>query len=128
MSRIVLGAIGIAWLATGAYILAAPQAFYAQTPGLSAMGPFSAHFITDVALALTASGAIAAWAAYKASATLAIAATVWPSLHALFHLQIWAHRGLPLDAAFVFDGLAVVAPAALAGWAALTLRKMAPLR
>jgi hypothetical protein len=98
----------------GLYIFAQPQAFYAMVPGLALTGPFSIHFIRDVGLAFLSSGAITIWGGYHARRDLALASALWPSLHAFFHVQIWSHRGFPLDAIFFFDLLAVICPALLA--------------
>ena len=122
MSRIVLSVLGAVWFATGIYIILAPEAFYEATPGLSAMGPFNVHFIRDVGLVFLASGGAAVWSARSRNRAVAMAAVAWPALHALFHIQIWAHRGFPFDGIAFFDALAVVAPAAIAVWAALDLK------
>ena len=121
MSRIVLLAVAGVWLLTGLYIFCAPQIFYRETPGLSLMGPFNVHFIRDVALAFLASAGAAAWGAWRRARAAALAGVAWPLLHALFHMQIWAHRGFPLDGILAFDLAAVIAPACIAAWAAMTL-------
>lgn len=113
MSRTVLLVLGALWVITGVIISADPRSFYDLTPGLSMMGPYSVHFIHDVGLAFVASGAVTLVAARKGDRTLALAGVTWPSLHALFHIQIWAHRGFPLDEIAAFDALAVVLPALL---------------
>lgn len=108
---IALGALNVV---TGLYILAAPGAFYDNTPGLALMGPFNPHFVRDVGLAFLASGSAVALGAWRRVWAAAMAGAIWPSLHGLFHIQIWAHRGLPFDEAFAFDLVAVIAPAAAA--------------
>lgn len=113
MIRIVLIGLGGLWCVTGVVIFSAPEAFYQNTPGLSLMGPYNSHFIRDVGLAFFASGAAVFYGALTRVAAIALAGVAWPCLHALFHLQIWAHRGLPLDAIFAFDLGAVIAPAFL---------------
>jgi hypothetical protein len=111
MLRILLLAIAMAWLATGIYMLVSPLEFYTMTPGLSMMGPFNSHFVRDVALAFAASGTLTLWGLRKGSRDLTIAGALWPFLHALFHLQVWAHRGYPFDAILAFDAVAVISPA-----------------
>jgi hypothetical protein len=113
MMRAALIALGVLWSATGIVIFAAPEAFYRNTPGLSSMGPFNVHFVRDVGLAFLASGASTVYGALRRVAPIIFAGVAWPVLHALFHVQIWAHRGLPFDAIFAFDLLALIAPACL---------------
>ncbi|MBB6229530.1 hypothetical protein FHS79_003733 [Polymorphobacter multimanifer] len=83
---------------TGGTIFAGPHGFYDRTPGLAMIGPYSMHFIRDVGLAFVAGGATLAIGAWLRNRSLALAGTAWPVLHALFHIQIWAHRGLAFDA------------------------------
>jgi hypothetical protein len=114
MSRRVLLAIGLLWVATGALIFADPRGFHDRTPGLALMGPYSVHFIRDVGLAFLAAGTATAVGAWRRNRSVALAGTGWPLLHALFHVQIWSHRGFPLDAIAAFDLVAVITPALLA--------------
>lgn len=106
--------IGLLWVATGVSIFADPQGFYDRTPGLAMMGPYSVHFIRDVGLAFIAAGTATVVGAWQCNRQLALAGAGWPFLHALFHLQIWSHRGFPFDAIAAFDVIAVIAPAFLA--------------
>ena len=122
MARTFLIALGIVWVLTGLYVLADPEGFYASIPGLSLMGPFSVHFIRDVGLAFVASGGALAWGARAGAFGIALAGLAWPFLHALFHVQIWAHRGFPLDGIFAFDVVVVIAPPVLGLLAARALR------
>jgi hypothetical protein len=114
MIRAGLLALALAWGLTGLFILACPEKFYGMVPGLSGMGPFNSHFIRDVGLAFIASGGLLGWGAVRHLHALVLAGILWPSLHAAFHLQIWGHRGFPLDRIFLFDLVAVIAPPALA--------------
>lgn len=114
MSRSLLMTVGLLWLATGILIFADPHGFYERTPGLAMMGPYSVHFIRDVGLAFVASGVATAFGARGRNRNLALAGAGWPFLHALFHFQIWSHRGFPFDAIAAFDFIAVIAPAFLA--------------
>ena len=114
MTKYGLILFGAIWVLTGIYIFLLPQVFYDSIPGLDLMGPFSIHFIRDVALIYLAAGGITVHAALKGQRTLAIAGTLWPLLHGLFHIQIWAMRGFPFDHIFLFDAAMVIAPSALA--------------
>ena len=49
-----------------------------------------------------------------------------PLLHALFHIQIWSHRGFSLDGIAAFDFGAVIAPAFLAAALAWRTGKAEP--
>jgi hypothetical protein len=106
--------LGVLWILTGVSIFADPMHFYEIVPGLKLMGPFNMHFIRDMGLAFVASGGALAWGAYVSARRLAYAGIAWPSLHALFHVQIWGHRGFPLDGIFAFDLVAVIGPPLLA--------------
>ena len=121
MSRALLIGLGAIWCSTGLYVFIAPEAFYQNTPGLSLMGPYNGHFIRDVGLAFLASGGATTYGALRGERRLALGGVAWPFLHALFHLQIWGHRGFPFDAIFAFDVVAVITPAMLATALALRL-------
>ncbi|MBC7636398.1 MAG: hypothetical protein H7251_12425 [Acetobacteraceae bacterium] len=112
--RGVLLGIGLLWVATGVSIVADPPGFYDRTPGLVMMGPYSVHFIRDVGLAFIAAGTATVVGAWQYNRRLALAGAGWPFLHTLFHLQIWSHRGFPIDGIAAFDFIAVIAPAFLA--------------
>lgn len=114
MIRLALIALALTWCLTSIFIFSRPQAFHDVVPGLAMMGPFSVHFIRDVGLAFLASGLLLGWGSYSDARSTAYAAILWPMLHAAFHLQIWAHRGFPLDGIFAFDVVAVIAPPVLA--------------
>jgi hypothetical protein len=114
VTRILLVIIGALWVVTGIVIFVDPKGFYDTIPGLALMGPFNMHFIRDVGLAFLASGVATSVGAWHRNRGLALAGTAWPLLHALFHIQIWSHRGFPLDRIAAFDVGAVIAPALLA--------------
>lgn len=114
MIRFGLTGLGVLWILTGILIFADPMSFYEIVPGLKLMGPFNMHFIRDVGLAFVASGGALAWGAYVSAQLLVYAGSAWPSLHALFHIQIWGHRGFPMDGIFAFDLVAVIGPPLLA--------------
>ena len=114
MARNLLIAISVLWTLTGFYIFFAPQHFYDNTPGLSMMGPFSMHFIRDVALVFFASGCTTMWGALQRMRPVALAGVLWPALHAAFHVQLWAARGFVLDDVSRSDLVAVILPATVA--------------
>lgn len=97
MIRAGLMALALGWGLTGLFILSLPETFYALVPGLAAMGPFNSHFVRDVGLAFLASGGSLGWGARTGVAAIAIAGVLWPLLHAIFHVQVWSHRGFPFD-------------------------------
>lgn len=109
--RIALLILGILTLLTGPYMFFAPNVFYDNTPGVSMMGPFNLHFIRDVGLAFLVSGGAVIFGALQRNRALAIAGAMWPFLHGLFHLQIWAARNFALDQVAAFDFAAVIIPA-----------------
>lgn len=117
--------VGAGWVAAGIAIFAWPMLFYMHVPGVLDWGPFNGHFIRDVALAFVACGAAAIYGACKRRPALLVAAAAWPTLHALMHLLMWLHRGLPVDVKASFDGVFVVAPALAMLWAA---RRMSAAR
>jgi hypothetical protein len=121
MARNILFIIAGVSILTGFYIFFAPQRFYDSTPGLEMMGPFSIHFIRDVALAFLVSGGAMGWGAWKFNNAVAITGAAWPTLHAVFHIQIWGVRGFPFDSIFAFDVFAVIIPAFVALYAAVKL-------
>ncbi|NNE57952.1 MAG: hypothetical protein HKN36_07595 [Hellea sp.] len=122
MSRKVLYVIGAIAVLTGIFIFVRPHHFYDMVPGLDLMGPFSIHFIRDVGLAYIASGAVMVWGAHHYSRPAAISGALWPFLHALFHVQIWAYRGFPFDEIFFVNLIGVILVAFVGLWAALRLR------
>lgn len=113
------------FLVQGGVMLAAPQTWYASTPGVTATGPFNGHFVIDIGFAFLASGAIIAWGARSMLRPLALAGALWPCLHALFHLEHWIARGLPLDTLAAVNAAGIQLPAWLALLAAW---RMTPLR
>jgi hypothetical protein len=111
MPRILIFAIGALWAFSGLTIFFLPMTFYTLVPGVSDWGPFNLHFIRDVALAFVACGSIAVYGAWKSNTSLVLASTTWPTLHAGMHLEMWLHRGMPLDFKAASDGVLIVAPA-----------------
>lgn len=124
MIRKLLIGLGLVWVLTGIDIFVDPMGFYEMVPGLKLMGPFNMHFIRDVGLAFIASGGSLGWGAHTQARALAFAGIAWPFLHALFHIQIWGHRGFPVDGIFAFDLAAVIAPPIIAFF---LVRKLEPI-
>lgn len=118
---LILKLLAVIALLTGLYIFFMPESFYALTPGLDLMGPFSVHFIKDVGLAFLASGGAILYGAVKGNKAVVISGISWIFLHALFHVQIWGMRGFPFDFIFFFDLGAVILPAFIGLWAALKM-------
>ena len=111
MLRIALLAPALLYMASGAHMLFAPEHWYSTVPGVTATGPYNRHFVIDIGFAFAASGAVLASGAIRADGRLALAGTLWPCLHALFHLQIWFARGLPLDAVGLTNWAGIQLPA-----------------
>ncbi len=80
--------LGAAAIANGAFMLAAPAAWYFAVPGVTTTGPFNPHFIRDIGLVFLFLGAafIAGTARPRYRAIAWGAATVWLAGHALFHV------------------------------------------
>ncbi|MEQ8745292.1 hypothetical protein [Pyruvatibacter sp.] len=121
MPRFLLFVLSAFAVAVSGYIWFLPQVFYDNTPGVAMMGPFSLHFMRDVALAYLAGGLILVWGALRYDRRLALAGGLWFAFHALYHVGIWLHRGLPFDIITASDFAGVIVPAALAVWAATRL-------
>jgi hypothetical protein len=97
--RIILILLGLFHVANGVFMVAAPAAWYAAVPGVPATGPMNHHFIVDIGLAFIASGAgmLMAVRTGPTAARLALAGSIWPALHALFHVWEWIADGIPND-------------------------------
>jgi hypothetical protein len=96
---VILGGLAIA---NGIYMWAMPRAWYDAVPGVAATGPLNFYFVRDIALAFAFSGGAMIFGALRPMPPVAVAGTLWPAMHALFHIQIWMARG------FSFDGVALV--------------------
>ncbi|WP_299548254.1 hypothetical protein [uncultured Tateyamaria sp.] len=106
----VLWIVGIYYLASGVLMWTQPQFWYANTPGVAAMGPFNLHFIRDIALVLGVSGLAILHAARTRSRDVLIVGLGWPALHALYHLAIWANRGFAFDMITLVNLLGIQLP------------------
>jgi len=112
MKKIII-AFGLYYLLLGIIILLAPIHFYQNTPGVSMMGPYNAHFIRDVSFAFIASGAGLLLGAVQSLKSTIIVAALWPFMHALFHFTIWYRRDFVVDTITLSDFFAVVIPGLL---------------
>ncbi|MEP2735923.1 MAG: hypothetical protein ABJP34_06460 [Erythrobacter sp.] len=110
MQRLILYILAGYFILTGAFIFVFPVTFYDVTPGLAEMGPYNAHFIRDVSFAFLASGAGLFYGSYHQKRDVALFAAAWPFMHALFHLQVWGHRGFPFDRIWQSDFFGVILP------------------
>ena len=122
MRRAILFLAAALFVSAGTYMLVAPAEWYAATPGVTKTGPFNVHFVRDIGLAFLAGGGAMAWGAVKTDRSAALWGAAWPCLHALFHVQIWLARGLPLDTVATVNLTAIQLPAWLALWAAWHLK------
>ena len=121
MTALLYGLSGL-FMLTGVYLLFLPMHFYENVPGVAGMGAFNLHFIMDAGLAFLASGALVFWGTRRKNAALIMAGALWPSLHAILHLQMWVMRGFVLDVVAFSDFFGLVLPAALTMWAGWKLK------
>ncbi|WP_146344380.1 hypothetical protein [Falsiphaeobacter marinintestinus] len=91
-----------------------PENWYLTVPGVTATGPFNMHFVRDIALIFLVSGSGLIWSALRGPIALGLWAAMWPCLHALFHIWIWAGRGAPFDFVALSNLLGIQLPAWLA--------------
>lgn len=122
MHRIILVGTGGLSIVTGAYIWAATQHWYDNVPGVVLAGPLNIHFAKDVALAYLASGSALVWAGLKHDKSAGICGASWLVLHAMFHIWMWIHRGLPLDVIALTNLTGIQVPALFAFFAAIDLQ------
>lgn len=108
--KIGLALVGLFNVLNGLLMLVDPTAWYARVIGDMPMGMMDAHFIRDVGFAYLTSGVGLVWGirAGATSAAFTLAGAVWPVLHALFHLGLWAMNGVPRGAALLNEGVGVV--------------------
>jgi uncharacterized protein YjeT (DUF2065 family) len=118
MRIILLYALGLLLALNGAFMLAAPAAWYQAVPGVTETGPLNPHFVRDIGAAYLATGAALAWYAAKAQARpAALIAAVFLSLHAFIHLAD-AVFGRETWAGLLRDFPGVFLPPLLAIWLA----------
>jgi hypothetical protein len=84
--RILAWLLAVFYLANGAVVLAAPDWWYASTPGVADTGPYNSHFVLDVGIAFAVSGALIAWGAGGGGWRLILSGAGFPVGHAVFHI------------------------------------------
>lgn len=117
IKRILAGVLGAGGALNGLFMLADGARWYDSVPGLAHTGPYNPHFVADIGAAyLVASVALVARAWRPRYWPAALAGAGFMVAHALIHVADLAMQrsGEP----WVDIGL-VIAPAALALWAAL---------
>lgn len=123
MSRHLLILIAVINVLTGVQMFVMPAYFYETVPGVSMLGPFNVHFIRDAGLSYTAAGLLQAWGWRRGVYTWSVAGGLWPVFHALFHLQMWIARGIPVDLVAAVNLFGIQLPAWVAFLAAWQLNK-----
>lgn len=117
LKRWLAGLLGAFNALNGVLMLADGPRWYASVPGVTHTGPFNPHFVADIGAAFLAAGlALMARAWRPRYWPAALAGAGFLGLHALIHVAdvAMAHSVTP-----TFDIAVVIAPAALALWAAL---------
>jgi len=125
MAKIILSVIAVIYGVNALIMWFAPEFWYETTPGVSMMGPFNLHFVRDIALIFLLAAGAFAWTVRNNSQTVGFVGASWPCMHALFHIQIWIARGIPLDEVAFVNLVGIQLPA----WTALYIvYKMTPLK
>lgn len=122
MQRQILLGVGGLSLVTAAYIGGATQHWYENVPGVVLTGPLNFHFAQDVALAYLLSGGMLLWAGLKNDKSVGVCGAGWLVLHAMLHIWMWIHRGVPLDIVALTNLLGIQMPALLAFFAAINIQ------
>lgn len=121
-TKVILYFFAAYFFLTGVYIFLAPETFYRLTPGLSDMGPYNFHFVRDISFIFLVSAGAIAYGAARQNKAVIVCGAAWPFLHALFHTQIWAHRGFPFDHIWRVDTVAVILPGLIILWLAVRFK------
>ncbi len=108
---------------TGIQMFVMPEYFYETVPGVKMLGPFNIHFIRDAGLSYAASGLLQAWGWRSGVYSWSVAGGLWPVFHALFHLQMWIARGVPVDLVAGVNLVGIQLPAWVAFACALRLHR-----
>ncbi len=95
--RLLILLIAVGYAVNGSFMLIAPQSWYDTVPGMHFFGPYNTHFIRDVSIVYLVSAGGFAWGLRAQRAGYLLMASAWPALHAIYHLQVWAARGFPVD-------------------------------
>ena len=112
--------------ANGAWMLVAPEPWFARVPGVPATGPFNSHFVRDVGCAYLAAALAFALAARQPEDAyrLLLVASAFLSLHALVHAWDMTTGRLPPGHALL-DSPGIFVPAIVAIALTLWLRRRA---
>jgi len=122
--RAIFWVLGLINLANGAWMLAAPEAWYYRLPaGVPATGPFNSHFVRDIGAAFVTIGAAFCFTAPRASAHrgVVLGAALFYRLHAAVHVldratgRLHPHHWV-LDLPGVFLPAAALCVLALPQW------------
>ena len=107
--------LGVAAIANGVYMLAAPEDWYFAVPGVTTTGPFNQHFVRDIGIVYALTGFGLIMGAVRPQQRLGYwwAPALWLAGHALFH--VWeVLAGLCGPASLVQDFAGVTLPALIA--------------
>ncbi len=121
--RLLILAIAVTYAVNSLLMLILPQFWYDTVPGISMLGPYNTHLVRDVGIVYLVSAGGFAWGLRTQRAGFLLMASAWPALHAIYHLQVWAARGFPVDIILAVNVLGIQAPAWLAVWAAIKLEE-----
>lgn len=123
MPRIILYLIAATYFGNAMFMWFAPMTWYESVPGVSAMGPFNLHFVRDIALIYLVSAGAFAWGVKKWDKTALVFGALWPCLHAVFHIWIWAGmRGFAFDLVSLTNLVGIQIPAWVGLFMALKLK------
>lgn len=117
MHLFILRSFGTIYVVNAFTMWFAPMWWYETVPGLTMMGPFNSHFVRDIGLIYLVSGLGLIYGARAPH--VALFASLWPILHALFHAWIFVQRGMPLDLIAATNLILIQLPAWLCLWSAL---------
>ncbi len=107
--KLLLYLLAVYQAANGAFMLAAPETWYAVTPGAQHTGPANGHFVRDIGLAyLAAASALALAAQNKNRPALVWIAFVFLGGHAALHLVEAMLHGTTAPAALRDAGLILI--------------------
>lgn len=119
--RMLLILIGTYQATNGAFMLAAPELWYASVPGVTETGPANIHFIRDIGLGFLAAAASLFIAARQGASAALVPAAFFLGGHALLHLgEMPLHGATGREA--LRDLLFIVAPGLFPAYA-LWLRR-----
>lgn len=113
--RFIIYFIAVAYALNGLFMLIEPRLWYDTIPGVSMLGPFNTHFVRDIGILYLVVAGGFVWGLRPGQNSVLLFACIWPALHAIYHLNMWAGRGFPFDDVAAVNAIAIQAPA----WAAL---------